>query len=96
LRRRKDRLTGSEVSVERSASRRRWSITEHSCHGINACRQMAKSVTPVSGTSVTYLSGHSKEDIFQKGRDAARAGSIPSAADISLSDRDCCQIGRSV
>jgi hypothetical protein len=34
---------------------------------------MAKSVTHVSGTSVTYLSGHSKEDIFQKGSDAARA-----------------------
>jgi Arc/MetJ family transcription regulator len=68
------------VSVERSASRRRWSITEHSCHGINACRQMAKSVTHVSGTSVTNLSGHSKEDIFQGPRCGAR-GSIPSAGD---------------
>jgi Arc/MetJ family transcription regulator len=81
LRRRKDRLTSGEVSAERSASRRRSSATEHSFHGINACRQMTKSVTHVSGTSVTYLSGHSKEDIFQKGRDAARAGSIPSAGD---------------
>jgi hypothetical protein len=73
LRRQPDRLTGGEVSVERSASRRRSSITEYSCRGINTSRQMAKSVTHVSGTSVTYLSGHSKEDIFQKGSDAARA-----------------------
>jgi hypothetical protein len=42
LRRRKDRLTGANVSVERSTSRRRSSITEHSCHGINASRLNTK------------------------------------------------------
>jgi len=84
LRCRQDRLGSGEVSVERSASRRRSSIAEDPCHGINACRQMAKSVTHVSGTVCHLSLGPLKEDSFRKRRDAAGAGSILSAADTAL------------
>src|SRR4029079_9713232 len=38
-------------SSRRATKRRRSSITEHALHGINTSRQMAKSVTHVSGTT---------------------------------------------
>ena len=72
------------MSVERSASRRRPSITEHSCHGVNASRQMAKSVALVSGTVCHLCLRPLKEDSFRKRRDAAAAGSIPSSADMAF------------
>src|SRR5580700_6934750 len=37
-------------SRRRATKRRRSCVTEHSFHGINTSRQMAKSVTHVSGT----------------------------------------------
>src|SRR6202043_1838311 len=41
-------------SRRRATKRRRSCVTEHSFHGINTSRQMAKSVTHVSGT-VSHL-----------------------------------------
>src|SRR5579864_6069665 len=58
-------------SRRRATKRRRSSVTEHSLHGINTSRQMAKSVTHVSGTTC-HLSLRSETQVGDSNGIAAR------------------------